>query len=379
MYFFVLVLLIAASFFKKNSKGLFYLLYFFIFFVAVSFKEGHDLSYFELGFDNSIFLDTDHDDKSLVFRIYGTFLKSIGLSFYQFRIVCFLIWSIPLFFFIRHFSKCSALVAGLCSMFPILVFASQIRNGVAMGFVYLAFFSLLKRSDLKGILLFVALICIGGLIHNSVFVYLLGLIAVKPRPKVRPLFSVSLIIILFSSSIIGSGLLGVIVSELFGEYYANFYFSQLEPFVFGNIHYFIGLFINLWFCYQADIILRGNYGRVSSELIRFSTFVFRLNIVLIALTPLLLITLSFYRIYQNIFVLSVISVMNASLYCHGGRKKRVDNHRECSQGQLIVLRSGMRKSGVYFRTGYALLYLIITFLYQYGQGTFFEFWNSVSM
>lgn len=333
------------------------MLFLMIFFISVSFKEGHDLEFFELGFDNSILSDAEDNEKSVAFQAFRIYLNSLGFSFYQFRIICFLIWSVPLFFFIRKFSVYPSLVVATCAMFPIIVFASQMRNGVAIGFVYWGFYFLITRDNILGKILFVALVSLGGLIHNTVFVYLLALLAIRVRPRVDVLFIISASVFVFLMLVIGSGALEVIVSMLFGEYYATFYFSQLEPFVIGNSHNFIGLFINLWFSYRAVTILKAKESLIPDGMLQFSVFVLRFNIVLLSLSPLFLISLSFYRLFQNVFILSVISVMNASHY----------------------YKVGYQDKGPQLRLGYLMLYFVITFLYSYGQGTFFEFYNSISL
>ena len=350
----ILILLIIAAQFEVQSKILYGCLCFLAFIMTVHFTEGYDLSNYEIIYDSPL-EDVESDEKSVLFSGFMLLCNTFGISFYHFRIICFLLWSIPIFLFIYRCSCFPAWVLGLCMIFPILTFGSQMRNGVAMGFVYWAFLLIYFRRDILGKILFVLLLCFAGLIHNVAFFYILALVALwnYVRTDILLICCLSVMFILLFG--FQSGIFYKITAYFFGDYYAEFYFSQIDSFVWGNSHLFVTISLNAWFAYFAEKVESMFVPEDSNEWI-FSHFVSRLNIVLLPAMALLFVSFSFYRIYQNTLILTVLSVANASRH-----------YIEYSSGNNPL------------RNIYLVLVFFITFMFNFGQGTFFEMYSSISL
>ena len=350
----VLLLLIIIAQLEVQSKILYGCLCLMAFIVAVHFTEGYDLGIYEIIYESPL-EDVESDEKSVLFSGFMLLCNTFGVSFYHFRIICFLLWSIPIFMFIYKCSCFPTWVLALCIFFPIITFGSQMRNGVAMGFVYWAFFVIYFRQDIIGKIIFVSLLCFAGLIHYVAFFYILALLALWNyiRTDILLICCLSvLFIILFG---LQSGLLYQVTGYLFGDYYADFYFSQIDAFVWGNSHLFVTISLNAWFAYFAEKVESMFVSEDSKEWM-FSHFVSRLNIVLLPAMALLFVSFSFYRIYQNTMILTALSVANASRH-----------YIDYSSGNNPL------------RNSYLILMFVITFMFNFGQGTFFEFFSSISL
>lgn len=352
-FFLIIVTFILLSLGHKESRPLLYILYFLLFIVSVGVSGGNDVMNDEIHFDNP-FAGTDSEDRSYVYEIYMMFIRSLGLDFLQFRIVNFFIWSIPLLCLLFKYSRYPVYVFALCFFFPILTFASQMRNGTAMSFLYWGLYLYFTNNKklLGGIGLAVCLF-IACVIHSVSYVYFVCFIALSRKIGTVFLLRVCTIVAALFFFFISSGLLYEIVALLFSEYYANFYFNEIEPFSFGNSNVFVGILINIWFTYKAAQIQELNNNKMDNMYISFSHFVLRLNILLLAFCPLMLISLTFYRIYQNVYFLSAMSVANAAAY-NLGKGKTMSNL-------------------------YVVFYFIVTFFYIYGQGEFLLGWDNLKL
>ena len=352
-YFLILVVLIALALGHRESKPIFYILYSLLFIISVGTQGGYDISNYEIAFDSPL-AASDSEDRSFVFDSYMIFLKGLGFTFQQLRIINFALWSIPIFAIIIRYCKYPSYVLALCFLFPILSFSSQMRNGVAMSFLFWGIYLYIyKRNSIIGKICYLLGLSLACIIHSMTFVYIAGVIAFSKRISTGLLFRISSIIALVFAFFISTGFLYDIVALIFSEYYANFYFSNVEPFVFGNINVFIGIVINIWFLFQAERVEKRFMEEDNGLRWELTNFILRLNILLLAISPLMLISLSFYRIYQNIFFFSVICVANASAHNYL-RSKSLSNI-------------------------YILFFYIVTFFYIYSQGTFLEGWDGISL
>lgn len=354
IYLVLFLALIVLGVMKKRSRLLIVLLYALLFIVSVHFTEGFDLKGYEMGY-NQPFLDLDNDDlyRSALFGSFTFFLKYLGLDFYQFRIVCFLLWSIPIYYFIICYSKFPTYVVAVSSIFPLITFASQIRNGAMVSFIYVGLYFLIKFRNNSSIIVFVVLVIIAGLIHNLAFAYLVGVLAVNEKIKTNAIFLYSIIFFLFFFISLEFDILYGVVNQFFGRYYADFYFKKIDKFNLNFVPWLALLIVNIWFSAQANKIIIAN-GHYMDRWTRFlSTFTLRLNLILFAAFPLLLVSLAFFRIYQNVFILTVMSVANASSCINQQRGKS-------------------------FRFLYILFFILLTYRYYINQGSFFvDLWPSI--
>ena len=358
-YFIVVFTLILIGAIRKQSKLVFWGLYFVLFFIAVNYSEGRDLRVYEGGYEQP-FINVEDDVmyRSTLWGFFMMFSNYIGLSFSHFRVLCFLIWSIPIFYFIKKFAKYPTWVAATALLFPLLQFSSQMRNGVAMAFVYLGLSILLSLNNSKGKWIFLAFLFFAGLLHNGVYFYGLGVLALFPRIKTKTLLFVVLLFVSTSVFLIESGLFSYVITVLFGDYYAARYFSEFEGlFYWKNVPLTIGIFINLWFTYRAAKLSRRNTCIESNSTMDFSLFVLRFNIIMLAAIPLMAFSNHFFRIFQNAYILSIISIANATFICRGVNSL---------QGNIL-------------RKEYFIFYLLlVTGFFTMMDGGYVDFWSSIS-
>ena len=353
LYFLILVILIVFALGHRDSKPIFYILYSLLFIISVGTYGGYDIGYLENAYNNPWAADNS-EDKSYVFDSYMLFLKSLGFSFSRFRIFNFLSWSIPIVLIIRKLCKDSAYVLALCFFFPLLSFSSQMRNGLAMSFIFWGvYFYLKKRNSIIGKISYMISLPLAFAVHSMTLAYVAGIVAFSRKISTSALFRVCSIIAVVFAFFISTGFLYFLALSILGEYYANTYFAEVEPFVLGNSHLFLGIIINIWFLFQAENVERKNINKDDSIKYELTYFILRLNIVLLAISPLMLLSLSFYRIFQNIFFFSVICVANAS------------NHRSPKTRALSNI--------------YVLFYFIVTLLYIAGQGEFLLGWDNIRL
>lgn len=356
IYFFLLILSVWLGVNLPKSKISLFLLYFLLFIITVHYKVGSDLENLHNNFEQLI-LPSDAEERSFLFYLFMTLLKQFEVSFYGFRIICFILWSSSIILFVSRFTKYQSFVIACSFIFPLLSFGSQIRNGVMVAFLYLAFYTLFSNNRKFGIVSFIFFTVLSGFFHYLGFVYLVGLAALASiRRKI--LFTICICLAFVMSFLYKSGLLYNLLNIALGSYYADRYAlvghgdTSLALFVVLSL----GVLINcLVVCYCENVIFSHAHF-FSYKTLNFTRFASRLNILLISTIPLLLVSGSFYRIFQNIFILSIIVVVNAStVYQYKGE----------SQGHILRL--------LYF-----CLYMLLTAYYCLWQGEFFTIFNSIN-
>lgn len=355
VFFYILLFFVIGGIIRKQSLLVLVCLYVVLFVISIHFTEGYDLKNYEYGYNQSIInVDDDVMYRSAYFATLITIMKFLGISFFQFRILCFLLWSTSIFAFVLKYSTYPTWVIALCTLFPLLTFSSQMRNGIAISMVYFGLYILFKNNQKKGIIIYTILILFSGLIHNISYIYLLGIIALGNKIKTGTLLRFSLYFSLFSIVLYGSGFLYWLVSHTLGSYYADLYFVRTDIFLISSIHYYIGIFVNLRFSFFVEKYER--LHRTNNPFFwKFSRFVLRQNIILISAIPLLFVSMAFYRIFQNMFILTAITVANTSSH-------------------YFVKGTDQRS---FLRGAYLAFYICLTVLYNLSEGTFMEYWGSI--
>lgn len=357
-YLLITFFVITLGIIYKNSKFVFASLYLVLLIIAVNFWSGYDISNYQLNYESE-YLIGDSEDRSVIFAFLMIICKNAGLTFLQFRAICFLLWSAAIVTVIRNFGRFPNFVFAACMIFPLLSFGSQMRNGVAVACIYWAIFLLLKYHNKKGNILYILLVCLAGFVHNAAFIYLTGIIAAsKLSTKTIRSFSIigmfSLLVIIFSGSLIS--VFGYIGGSQVDSYYGIVHLLNGAEFnILVHPFLIIGILINLMFSYlSASHINKNRTDYAQSQLI-FAQFTYRLNYVLLTFVPLLFVSGSFYRIYQNLFILTVISLSNASsTYIAQGK----------FQGHLL-------------RGAFLIFYFFVTYYYCWWQGEFIPLFNSI--
>ena len=357
IYLSILLVLIALGVYRGKSKLIMFGLLAVVMFISVNFHSGFDISNYQRTYEGMGLDYYNAEERSVLFSSLMLLLKMAGLTFYQFRIFCFLLWGTAIVLLANRFSKYPTFVIACCSMFPVLSFASQLRNGVAAAFVLFALYVLLRRRDKLGVILYTALIVVAGLIHYAAFIYLFGLLAYIRIP-VSTLRTGVLIVLLVTLSIGASGILQGIVAAYVGPYYADKYLAGIEGFSPGHhVPLIIGIVLSCFFAEWSYRVCRRHASRLGREKVFFARFVFRFSLIFLAAIPLLFLTSNFYRIFQNIFILPIISAANASSVYFVAPKKH---------------------QGMAFRLVFVAFYFYVTAFYAMWQGEFLSFYNSVS-
>ena len=174
IYFLIFSLFFFGYFFPK-SKFLTISLFFLLLVISVFVQAGYDINNYA-----ESYYGTNLGEKSVLFSSLMILSNGAGFSFSFFRFFCFLIWSNVIFTVIKRYSKRPNYSIICCFFLPLLSFSSQLRNGVAVGFLYIAFLFLFKNSRFWNIFLFLAFILIAAAFHKLSFLYLLCLIAIFP-------------------------------------------------------------------------------------------------------------------------------------------------------------------------------------------------------
>ena len=321
-------------------------------FLSTHFSGGNDIGYIEDSFYATNF-NVNEGERSLLFYSLLLWLNENNISFDQFRLIDCLIWGVPIYTAIYLFSRYKNFVASTCLLFPMLSFSSQIRNGIMIGFVYLAMISLLLLKNRKyGITLYILFTIISGLFHYLGFLYLLGLIALfdfDPKKYYKHIIigTIALFVLYTSNYLI----------SFVGGYYADTYLVSG-----GNKSWFLLIVLSTFIIINYKWVENCEYKIIRSKelfnasVIEFTRFVTRLNFVFLPFIILILFNGSMFRIYQNLFILSVITISNASV--------------------AISHKNG---KGNDYRLLYFLFFILLTTFYNKWQGEFLSFFNSIKL
>lgn len=355
IYLFLVIILILTGLVAPKSKLFFCFNILLVVFLSTHFSGGNDISNIEDSFYATNF-NVNEGERSWVFYSLLLWLNDNNISFDQFRLIDCAIWGIPIFGTIYLFCKHKNYVASTCLLFPILSFSSQIRNGITVGFVYLAIISLFLLKDKKyGISLYILFTIISGLFHYIGFLYLLGLLALinfDPKKYYNYVFiGTILLFFLYTSGSVFSLIGG------YSSWYADTYLAgggNKSWFLFIVLSAFI--IINYKWVENCEYKIMRSKELFNASVIEFTCFVTRLNFVFLPFIVLILLNGNMFRVYQNLFILSVITISNASV--------------------AISHKNG---KGNDYRLLYFLFFILLTTFYNKWQGEFLSFFNSIKL
>ena len=348
LYLFFYIILAFCSLIRKKSKIVCVLLVGLLFIMTIFSQSGNDINNIREMFDYTIFTK-DALERSPFFCAIVLFFSELGISFTQFRILQFLIWALAFFFFLKRFSLYPTLVVTCCFFFPIVGFGAQFRNGIMVGLLYFALYFLLFLERKKGILVYMILLGIASLIHTIALIYLSLLLAFVPCSRLK-LTKICVICCVAMTIIVNTSILFGFVLNNFGDWNSQ-YFSSMESMNLTIFILLVGIVANLKLsCRYSDVIAsnKRNYNKFQLELAELTP---RINLVMMALIPLLFFSLSFYRIFQNLFILSSVLAINTY---------RIN--RTCRDGDMVI---------------YLVVYAMITIFYNRWQGEFLPYLNGI--
>lgn len=358
VYFSIVCFLILLAIIKKQSKFLYLLLYLALLFISTHFSDGFDLRNYEASYNQLFFAnDVDESERSLLWDLFLFYANLQGISFSQFRVLCFLLWSIPIFTFVYKYSYFPSWALAITYIFPIVTFSSQMRNGIAVSFLYWGFFLFFLNKTNLGKWLYVLLVVIAGLFHYVAFFYLLGFIAFCDKINTKSLVRVVSVFVISSIFFIESGSFRLITTAILGDYYNEHYLSELESFFYWkNILLSVAVIVNIWFSYVAMKKYKMRINDNSILLSNLPIYIFRFNIIMLLALPLMGISNHFYRIFQNVYILTAVSIANVS-------------------SQYMLSKSNV---GWWMRCSYLIFYFIFVIgIFSIIDGGFFIYWNSI--
>ena len=316
-------------------------------------SQGNDLSNLNYSFD-LLRMSNDASERSIVFYSILFAFNEAGYTFFQFRVIHFLFFSFATLLLTSKLTKDSTYVIACCALFPILTFGSQMRNGLGVTLLYLGLFFLMtiKKRSIKFFLYFICIIA-ATTIHYIFIVYLLAIVPfINWNRNVLLKHSILLMLVLFVLVFAGrlSGLVGFM-----GDWYSRY--TQGTDFrIRLQIPLIILIGINTfftWIC-ESYVTKSSLFSSNDKDIVKY---VSRLNIVFLSLLPLLFLSGSFFRIYQNITILSVISIaITASRYYVNGKSE-----------------------GANLRVVYFAFYMFYSVFYIHWQGEFLALMRSISL
>lgn len=344
LYFLLYLITALCSIARKYSKFLFGILTCLLFIMTVFSQNGNDIENIrDLYLYNVI--NADMLERSSLFTTIVLYFSNIGVSFTQFRIMQFIIWFIPIFFFLKRFSLYPTLVLACCFFFPMCGFGAQFRNGLMVGFIYLALYCLFSLEKKKGIIAFCLIIAGASFFHTLALIYYSLLLIFVPID--RKVFSKYCIIgCVVMAVVINTSMLFGFVSRNFGDWDAR-YFEDVGSMTRAMFILVTGLIANIYFSSRFGIMIERHPYLYSENQLTMAKYIPSINYLMLVLMPLLFLSMSFYRIFQNIYILTAILSINTY------RIKRKSRNNE-----LAV---------------FLLVYAFITFYYIRWQGEFLTF------
>lgn len=335
-----------------------FVVYVMTFIVSLYSGAGYDRDNLETTFDlvGLAGLASDAEERSLVFYSLMFAFNESGRSFFEFRAIHFIICSLILLFLIVRFTKFRTYTFACCVFFPLMTFSSQMRNGLGAAFLYLGFYFLLTARKKVNVILFVVSILLATTIHYIFVVYMISLIAIT-KWKRDIILKGSLIVMFLSWMLFQFGFLYNVTASYLGDYYSEYFSNNVGLDIIVHTSLITGILINAYFTTICDNYVAKRPQLYKKNEATIVNFVCRLNIVFLAFVPMLLISGSFYRVFQNVFVLSVVSIaITSSRYFHYGKN-----------------------AGSKLRLLYAIFYMFVSIFYLYWQGGFFKSMNGITL
>lgn len=319
IYFFLYLISAIFSLLSKHSKIIGTILVCLLFIMTVFSQNGNDINNIKDLYEDNI-VTADLLERSSLFVTVILYCSNAGITFTQFRILQFIIWFTCIFFFIKRFSKFPVLVLACCLIFPMCSFGAQFRNGIMVGFLYLALYCLFSLEKKKGIIAYCVIIALASLVHSLALIYYSLLFVMIPIERKKFSIYCFLGFIAMAIAIKSSMLLGFVANN-FGDWSSQ-YFSELGSMGLTMFILVFGLVANLFFTNRFGKIIQRNPSYYNDHQLALAEYATRINYVLLALVPLLFCSLSFYRIFQNLYILTAIISINS--YCVQRKSRNKD-------------------------------------------------------
>lgn len=230
-----------------------------------------------------------------LFKWFCSLFTKLGLTYRHLLIFMTTIGWLNLYSIANEFIKNKNLVWTLYFIYPFIMDITQIRNFVAMTFLLKGCVWLIKADrKMKNYFMFVIYNLIATLIHITfAFYFILVLIKIVNRNNFKYFASVLLIF-----ELITFGIVQDIISLLTNSDKTTFYFS--ESIKKGTL-----LIIISYFLINIHIV-----RKISKSLpkINWLADIYKMNLVMVLVIPVIYHSFEFMRLYRNIFFLNYIAI-----------------------------------------------------------------------
>lgn len=265
----------------------------------------------------------------------------LGLEYREWVTILAIIYVLSIFIVCKRFAKENpAFPVAMMILFPLCMDATQQRQTLAMCIGWIAVMLLYTiHGTKKAVIVFVALCIVSSLIHISCVFYLL-ILFVKYYDE-KKLYIISVIIIA-ALLIIGPLTLKIIGLKFFSAEKINrvYNMSYDEK---SRISTWIRMIVS--FLSYVIPYLYTKYTR-ARKIDKFQTFVYKINIILLATFPLILFTNDFYRIQQIAIVFNYCAISRWLVSC----KKN---------GRYKIIKSNLVYEFTAFFSAVLMLYLLV--------------------
>ena len=246
------------------------------------------------------------------FRLILKTFNDLGFSYSQFRFIIIMLMILSYFFVVKKLTPNTTNVIMLYTIFPFCINITQLRFAMALPFLYVGIYLLLKNKErnLKNIIGYVLCIILGGLIHTSIFLFILFLIPIIFKKNWKKILIVLLVIsILF---VFTSSVLSIVGNNLITKK-INFVLKRSTEGTNGVIRTHLGTFVkcSIWLAIYFVIheYMKRKIYKYMNERDKFiDDSIFKFNICSIVFLPWIFYVTDLCRLYEATLLINYVSL-----------------------------------------------------------------------
>lgn len=280
--------------------------------------------------------------------------NNAGLTYQQFLPLVMLVYVAVIGFIVKKESKAPAFVLALYMIFPACMEAVQVRYTLASTFVLLGFYFLFKEDDKLGELKFVCMVILATFMHISTSVFLLFLLVKRLNKSRTILYTTIISVIIYSSrASFVINLIGKLpgMAEKTSMVLASAADKYTMITVIKTTYRCLVFFVV--FMFLLYLLKKWNEKYKLELSISFIEKMWKVNIISLAILPLLFYSVDFYRIQQT---LSLLNYCALSYYAVILPEARNFTQREFKNNYFVTTRK---------RIGYVLGCVVMAVLNLY--------------
>ena len=304
---FTLLLILAIGFPKSKELTLAILLYMFFVYSFVYFKG--DLQEYEAMYA------TDVSGIEFGYLYLMKLGQLLHIPYQGFRTILGIIYVTLTCIAVCKSTKYQNLVLILLAIFPLTVFASIVRQGLAYSIISLGFTYLFDKDEKHGILKYVICVMIAFSIHYSSILFLLFVISKFKFTKIKAVFTICVSFLMFMVLLNHErvmSILGTIGNLLNKESIFKYATGQVDaPNLIGKISivfvYMISLLISCFAYYWS----KKKYEKVETSELVFSERTCATNVYMLILVPFMFNSMVFLRFLYMLSTINMINLANA--------------------------------------------------------------------